>query len=77
MLRGHHGLVKGVAWDPVGRYIASQGDDRSLLVWRTTDWGQETAVTKPFLEVRETRAAVGTWDLTLQQVCRSPVLLYG
>lgn len=51
MLRGHRGLVKGVAWDPVGRYVASQADDRTLVVWRTSDWGQEVVITKPFEEV--------------------------
>lgn len=24
VLKGHTGLVKGVSWDPVGKYIASQ-----------------------------------------------------
>lgn len=24
VLRGHTGLVKGVTWDPVGKYLASQ-----------------------------------------------------
>jgi protein HIRA/HIR1 len=42
--------VKGVAWDPVGKYLASAGDDRSLLVWRTADWGLEARITKPFRE---------------------------
>ncbi len=42
--------VKGVAWDPVGKYLASAGDDRALLVWRTADWGLEARVTKPFRE---------------------------
>jgi hypothetical protein len=23
-LEGHNGLVKGIAWDPIGRYIVSQ-----------------------------------------------------
>jgi protein HIRA/HIR1 len=24
VLKGHSGLVKGVTWDPVGKYLASQ-----------------------------------------------------
>ncbi|PIO40700.1 hypothetical protein AB205_0066300 [Aquarana catesbeiana] len=49
-LRGHSGLVKGLTWDPVGKYIASQADDHSLKVWRTMDWQLETSITKPFDE---------------------------
>ena len=33
-LEGHESYVKGVAWDPVGKYLASQSDDRSVHVWR-------------------------------------------
>ncbi|XP_031557389.1 protein HIRA-like [Actinia tenebrosa] len=51
-LRQHSGagLVKGVTWDPVGKYLASQADDKTLRVWRTSDWQQETSVTEPFTE---------------------------
>ncbi|KAI1901111.1 hypothetical protein AGOR_G00056830 [Albula goreensis] len=49
-LKGHTGLVKGLTWDPVGKYIASQADDHSLKVWRTMDWQLETNITKPFSE---------------------------
>lgn len=52
-LRGHTGLVKGLTWDPVGKYIASQADDHSLKVWRTLDWQLEANITKPFSEVRQ------------------------
>ena len=45
--------MKGVTWDPVGRYVASQADDKTLRVWRTQDWGQEVSVSKPFEEVTE------------------------
>lgn len=51
-LRGHTGLVKGLTWDPVGKYIASQADDHSLKVWRTVDWQMEANITKPFSEVQ-------------------------
>ena len=60
VLRGHRGLVKGVTWDPVCRYVATQADDRTLVVWRTSDWGQETVVTRPFQEVGEGRSPCGS-----------------
>ncbi|KAG8761499.1 HIR complex subunit [Ceratobasidium sp. 423] len=47
-LNGHQGFVKGVTWDPVGQYLATQSDDKSVKVWRTTDWGLEATITKPF-----------------------------
>ena len=39
MLGGHEGHVKGVAWDPLGRYLASQGDD-GVRVWAADGWAQ-------------------------------------
>ncbi|KAI0280436.1 WD40 repeat-like protein [Russula aff. rugulosa BPL654] len=44
----HHGFVKGVCWDPVGEFLATQSDDRSVKIWRTTDWQMEAEVRKPF-----------------------------
>jgi protein HIRA/HIR1 len=44
----HHGFVKGVCWDPVGEFLATQSDDRSVKIWRTTDWELEAEVRKPF-----------------------------
>ena len=38
VLRGHTSLVKGVAWDPIGSFMASQSDDKSVIIWRTGDW---------------------------------------
>ncbi|KAK8582219.1 hypothetical protein V6N12_072411 [Hibiscus sabdariffa] len=38
VLRGHSSLIKGVAWDPIGSFIASQSDDKTVLIWRTSDW---------------------------------------
>lgn len=51
VLKGHTGLVKGVTWDPVGKYLSSQSDDRSLRIWRTVDWQQEAVIKKPFKDV--------------------------
>lgn len=44
----HQGFVKGVCWDPVGEFLATQSDDKSCIIWRTTDWNIEAVVTKPF-----------------------------
>jgi protein HIRA/HIR1 len=30
VLRGHSGHVKGVTWDPVGKYLATQSADKTL-----------------------------------------------
>lgn len=48
MLDLHRGFVKGVCWDPVGEFIATASDDRSVKIWRTADWGLEAEVEKPF-----------------------------
>ncbi|TFY54282.1 hypothetical protein EVJ58_g8960 [Rhodofomes roseus] len=44
----HQGFVKGVCWDPVGEFLATGSDDRSVRIWRTTDWQLEAEVRKPF-----------------------------
>lgn len=44
----HQGFVKGVCWDPVGEFLATCSDDRSVKIWRTTDWQMEAEVKKPF-----------------------------
>jgi protein HIRA/HIR1 len=44
----HAGFVKGIVWDPVGQYLASQSDDKSVKIWRTTDWRLERDITEPF-----------------------------
>lgn len=61
-LDGHQGFVKGVVWDPVGQYLATQvrlslqrsqltpaqSDDMTVKIWRTEDWGLEETITAPF-----------------------------
>lgn len=46
----HTGFVKGIVWDPVGQYLATQSDDKSVRIWRTTDWGLEKSITEPFVD---------------------------
>ncbi|RUS24136.1 TUP1-like enhancer of split-domain-containing protein [Jimgerdemannia flammicorona] len=44
----HQGFVKGVAWDPVGKFLASQSDDKTVKIWRTSDWGLEKDIKEPY-----------------------------
>ncbi|KAF6744880.1 transcription corepressor [Ephemerocybe angulata] len=44
----HQGFVKGVCWDPVGEFLATQSDDKTVKIWRTSDWGLEAEISKPF-----------------------------
>ncbi|KAJ2618703.1 HIR complex subunit, partial [Coemansia sp. RSA 1358] len=47
-IRGHEQFVKGVTFDPAERFLASQSDDKSLKIWRTSDWQLHRTITKPF-----------------------------
>ncbi|KAF5402274.1 putative WD-repeat protein [Paragonimus heterotremus] len=63
-LRANQGFVKGVAWDPVGRYLASQGDEISVKVWRTADWKEEAVIRKPFVKaVGQSQVMRMSWSL--------------
>jgi len=50
VLKGHMSMVKGVTWDPIGKYVATQSDDKTLIVWRTSDWQQDKVIREPFAE---------------------------
>jgi protein HIRA/HIR1 len=50
-LRGHNGMVKGVSWDPIGKYLATQGDggeEKAVVIWRVRDWKLEVRNVKPY-----------------------------
>ena len=34
----------------MGKYLATQSADKTLRVWRTSDWGEEAMVSEPFEE---------------------------
>ncbi|BFZ57023.1 HIR complex subunit [Savitreella phatthalungensis] len=44
----HGSSVKGVVFDPAGKYFATASDDRTIRVWRTSDLGCEHVIDKPF-----------------------------
>ncbi|GAC71397.1 histone transcription regulator HIRA [Moesziomyces antarcticus T-34] len=44
----HQGFVKGVVFDPLGQFLATASDDKTVKVWRTSDWSLEKSVTEPF-----------------------------
>ncbi|KAN0059613.1 HIR complex subunit [Thecaphora frezii] len=45
---GHHGFVKGVVFDPLGQYLATASDDKTVKVWRTDDWTLAADISDPF-----------------------------
>jgi protein HIRA/HIR1 len=40
--------VKGITWDPAGQFLAAQSDDRTVKVYRTSDWKIEKEITAPY-----------------------------
>ena len=52
VLKGHENFVKGVTWDPVGSYLASQSTDNTVRVWNTVDWKEETKIEGPDFEIK-------------------------
>lgn len=52
-LRGHGGPVKGVAWDPAGRYLATQAEGLGVRIWRVSDWQEESKISKPFVKAAD------------------------
>ncbi|QSL66329.1 hypothetical protein MERGE_000707 [Pneumocystis wakefieldiae] len=44
----HQSHVKGITFDPVGKYFATESDDRTVKIWRTSDYSLEKTVSKPF-----------------------------
>ncbi|KAL1924204.1 uncharacterized protein VTP21DRAFT_7239 [Calcarisporiella thermophila] len=44
----HRGFVKGISFDPAGKYLATQSDDRTVKIWQTSDWTVTADITEPF-----------------------------
>jgi protein HIRA/HIR1 len=41
--------VKGVTFDPAGKYFATESDDRTIKVWRIADFACEATISTPFV----------------------------
>ena len=49
-LSKHSSFVKGVCWDPIGRYLASQSDDKSVIIWSIESWEPVRTIKDPFVK---------------------------
>jgi protein HIRA/HIR1 len=47
-LSSHRGFVKGVVFDPLGQYLATQSDDNTMKIWKTSDWTLEKSIEDVF-----------------------------
>jgi WD40 repeat protein len=41
-------LVKGVPWDPIGSFLTTQSNDKSAIIWRTSNWDLVQQVEGPY-----------------------------
>eukprot|EP01080_Neovahlkampfia_damariscottae_P005265 gene5265-8883_t len=47
-LEGHTSHVKGLSFDPIGKYLISQGADKKVIVWNVNNWDKVKEITEPF-----------------------------
>uniref|UniRef100_A0A1I8AMC2 Protein HIRA n=1 Tax=Steinernema glaseri TaxID=37863 RepID=A0A1I8AMC2_9BILA len=45
---GHTESVKGISFDPVGRFFMTQSADKTMKVWTTDEWQCVSVITEPF-----------------------------
>ena len=37
-----------MSFDPIGKYLLSQGDDNKIIVWNVNNWDNVKEITEPF-----------------------------
>uniref|UniRef100_A0A158Q446 Protein HIRA n=1 Tax=Dracunculus medinensis TaxID=318479 RepID=A0A158Q446_DRAME len=47
---GHTQNVKGLSWDPIGKFLATQSSDKSIKIWATDSWQCVKTISEPFVE---------------------------
>ncbi len=50
-MRDHSDIVKGLSWDPLGKMLATQSDDKTVKFWATNTWQCVKTIEEPFQEV--------------------------
>lgn len=45
--------MKGLSWDPIGKFLVTQAADKSLRIWRTDNWRCVKVIKEPFVEVNQ------------------------
>ena len=50
VLEENKGAIKGIAWDPIGKYIATH-TSRAVSLWRVENWTLEHTISRHFSKV--------------------------
>lgn len=61
--------VKGIAWSACNRYLASQSDDRNLLIWSTSSWSIIRKIDDPFVDSATTFVLRPSWHPESLKLC--------
>ena len=46
----HEGMIKGIDWDPIGTFLACQGESKeSVTIWHTGDWTKAVSLEERYI----------------------------
>jgi WD40 repeat protein len=74
---GHRDWVRGVAWDPVGKYLASESQDGVVVVWSVagsapSDWSVVQVIDEYRLQFGNTKTADMHRQMAFNRLSWSP-----
>ena len=67
ILRGHDNYVKGVAFDPLGKFLVSSSSDNILNVWDTDTWEVTEKLTEPMRNSLDRACSLSTCELVARR----------